>query len=63
MQGNEGSPEDLHKVGQGTGKVATDSFVNPGTPANPLVGMDDRKSGTISGGTGKLKDHMNAGGK
>jgi hypothetical protein len=56
-----GNPEDLHNIGKGDdkGKKSVDSFVNPGTPENPLVGMDDRKTGQISGtATDKLRKQI-----
>lgn len=51
--------ENLHKIAQDTGKKSVDTFVNPGTPENPLVGMADRKTGQISGtADSKLRSHM-----
>lgn len=45
----QGEAEDLHKLAHDTAKATGNSFVNPGTPENPLVGMEDRKTGHISG--------------
>jgi len=54
-----GSPEDLAMIGKSPTKQSTDNFINPGTPDNALVSVDDRKTGLISGaGTAKLREHM-----
>lgn len=50
------NPESLHDVGQGTQKLVNDQFVNPGTPASPLVNRDQMTQATIKGaGTETLR--------
>lgn len=44
-----GNPEALHDVGQGKEKMVSDSFVNPGTPASPLVSYAQMTQATIKG--------------
>ena len=44
-----GEPESLHEIKNDLGKKSVDGFVNPGTPENPMVGMEDRKTGQIGG--------------
>lgn len=44
-----GNPEALHDIGQGTEKMVADNFVNPGTPASPLVSRDQMTQATIKG--------------
>lgn len=54
----QGDPEDLAKIGKSREKQSTDSFVNPGTPENPLVTQADRKTGLVSGSASeKLRQH------
>ena len=43
------NPEALHDVGQDKSKKVSDNFVNPGTPASPLVTRDQMTSATIRG--------------
>lgn len=43
------NPEALHDVAQKTQKVVSDGFVNPGTPANPLVTREQMTQATIKG--------------
>lgn len=43
------NPEALHDVGQGTEKLVNDAFVNPGTPAEPLVTREQMTQATIKG--------------
>lgn len=43
------NPEALHDVGQGTEKLVEDKFVNPGTPAAPLVTREQMTQATIKG--------------
>lgn len=55
-----GEAEDLNNIANETTKKSVDTFVNPGTPENPLVDMNERKTGIISGSASqKLKDHLN----
>lgn len=44
-----GNPEALHDIGQSTEKMVADNFVNPGTPAAPLVTRDQMTQATIRG--------------
>jgi hypothetical protein len=44
-----GNPEALHDVCQDTGKKVGDGFVNPGTPASPLVTREQMTQATIKG--------------
>lgn len=54
-----GNPEDLNSVAVDSAKKSVDTFVNPGTPATPLVGVEDRKTGRISGqATARLRENM-----
>ena len=46
---NTGNPEALHLVGQSTKNPMSKSFVNPGTPAAPLVRYDQLSSARIAG--------------
>lgn len=43
------NPEALHDIGQSTGKMVSDNFVNPGTPESPLVTRDQMTQATIRG--------------
>lgn len=43
------NPEALHDVGQSTQKLVNDNFVNPGTPASPLVTREQMSQSTIKG--------------
>lgn len=43
------NPEALHDVGQSTQKLVSDNFVNPGTPASPLVTREQMTQATIKG--------------
>lgn len=43
------SPEALHDVGQSKEKMVSDNFVNPGTPASPLVSRESMTQATIKG--------------
>lgn len=45
-----GDPEALHSMSKDLDKKSQDGFLNPGTPAAPLVGMADRKTGQVNGG-------------
>lgn len=54
-------PESLHNIAQGDDKAkkSVDGFINPGTPEAPLVSMEDRKTGVISGtATDKLRKNL-----
>ena len=44
-----GNPEALHDVGQSKEKVVGDNFVNPGTPASPLVSREQMTQATVKG--------------
>lgn len=46
---NTGNPEALHDVGQSKEKMVADGFVNPGTPASPLVTREQMTQATIKG--------------
>ena len=46
---NTGNPEALHDIGQDTAKKVSDNFVNPGTPASPLVTREQMTQATIKG--------------
>lgn len=46
---DKGNPEALHDVGQSMGKMVDDNFVNPGTPAAPLVSREQMTQATIRG--------------
>ena len=51
------NPEALHDVGRSTAKAVGDGFVNPGTPASPLVNYDQMTKATIRGnGNQTLRD-------
>ena len=51
--------EALHNVGNSLTSPTTGNFVNPGTPAAPFVGMDDRKTGMVSKtSTEGIRNHM-----
>lgn len=41
--------EAVHNWANTTEKKSQDEFLNPGTPQNPLVSMEDRKTGVIAG--------------
>lgn len=43
------NPEALHDVGQDKSKKVSDNFVNPGTPASPLVSREQMTQATIKG--------------
>lgn len=43
------NPEALHDVGQSKEKMVGDGFVNPGTPASPLVTREQMTQATIKG--------------
>lgn len=43
------NPEALHDVGQSKKKLVDDNFVNPGTPASPLVTREQMTQATIKG--------------
>lgn len=43
------NPEALHDVGQSKEKMVADNFVNPGTPASPLVSREQMTQATIRG--------------
>lgn len=49
MTGQTGNPEALHDVGQSKEKKVQDTFVNPGTPAAPLVTREQMTQATIKG--------------
>lgn len=49
MAMDKGNPEALHDIGQSTAKMVSDNFVNPGTPAAPLVSRDQMTQATIRG--------------
>ena len=49
MAMNTGNPESLHDVCQDNGKKVNDNFVNPGTPASPLVTKEQMTQATIKG--------------
>ena len=54
-----GNPEALHDVGQGKEKMVKDEFVNPGTPASPLVTREQMTQATIKGsGAETLKNNL-----
>lgn len=56
---DKGNPEALHDVGQSTEKMVSDNFVNPGTPASPLVNRDQMTQATIKGnGADMLKANI-----
>ena len=56
MNGNQ-NPEALHDIGQSTEKKVKDTFVNPGTPAEPLVTREQMTQATIKGAASqKLRD-------
>lgn len=44
-----GNPEALHDVGQSKERMVDDKFVNPGTPASPLVSREQMTQATIKG--------------
>ena len=44
-----GNPEALHDIGQSKEKQVSDNFVNPGTPASPLVSREQMTQATIKG--------------
>lgn len=46
------TPEALHDIASSTAKKVSDNFVNPGTPASPLVSRDQMTQATIRGGNG-----------
>ena len=46
---DKGNPEALHDIGQNLGKQVSDNFVNPGTPASPLVSREQMTQATIRG--------------
>lgn len=46
---DKGNPEALHDVGQSKEKMVNDTFVNPGTPASPLVTREQMTQATIKG--------------
>lgn len=41
------NPESLHNLSKSTKSPTKGSFVNPGTPASPLVSMSDRNTGKL----------------
>ena len=43
------NPEALHDVGMSKEKMVQDNFVNPGTPASPLVTREQMTQATIRG--------------
>lgn len=47
-QGNQ-NPEALHDVGQSLEKQVGDGFVNPGTPASPLVSREQMTQAAVKG--------------
>lgn len=49
IMNNNMNPEALHDVGQNTSMQVNPAFVNPGTPASPLVTADQMTKATISG--------------
>lgn len=56
---NNQNPESLHDVGQGKEKLVADTFVNPGTPASPLVTREQMTQATIKGsGAEMLKGNL-----
>lgn len=53
--------ESLHTVGKDKTSKTGPGFVNPGTPASPLVSLGDMKTqGTVASGTAKLKSVMSS---
>lgn len=46
---DKGNPEALHDICQSTEKAVMDGFVNPGTPADPLVTREQMTQATIKG--------------
>lgn len=56
---DKGNPEALHDIGQGKEKMVGDKFVNPGTPASPLVSREQMTQATIRGnGANILKANL-----
>lgn len=54
-----GNPEALHDVGQSKERMVGDAFVNPGTPASPLVSREQMTQATIQGnGAQVLRDNI-----
>lgn len=52
-------PEALHDLGQSKGMKVNEKFVNPGTPAAPLVTRGQMTQATIKGnGAEILKDNL-----
>lgn len=53
------NPEALHDVGQSKEKMVADNFVNPGTPASPLVTREQMTQATIRGnGAEVMKNNL-----
>lgn len=46
---DKGNPEALHDIGQDKGMQVNPKFVNPGTPATPLVSRENMTQATIKG--------------
>lgn len=46
---DKGNPEALHDIGQSKEKQVGDKFVNPGTPASPLVSREQMTQATVKG--------------
>lgn len=56
---DKGNPEALHDIGQDKGMQVNAKFVNPGTPASPLVSRDNMTQATIKGnGSDILKANL-----
>lgn len=52
------NPEELHDISQDTSKAVSDNFVNPGTPASPIVKREEMSKATLSGGTEQLRKKL-----
>lgn len=56
---NSKSPEALHDIGQDKSKKVGEKFVNPGTPATPLVTREQMTQATIKGsGSETLRNNL-----
>ena len=48
------NPEALHDIGQSTQQQVKPAFVNPGTPASPLVTPEQMTQATIKGNSSEI---------
>ena len=58
MTGNQ-NPEALHDIAQSKEKKVKDTFVNPGTPTEPLVTREQMTQATIKGAASQtMRDNI-----